>query len=228
MRSKRTELLKEITSLVRKDIALEWRQKYAFNGMLLYVGSTVFICYMSFGLRGQSLTLPAWNALFWIILLFTSVNAIAKSFMQESRGRLLYLYTLVSPQGMILAKILYNTLLMLVLSGLAFLFYSVVLGNPVQDMPLFLLALLLGAVGFASALTMISGIAAKASNSATLMAVLGFPVIIPMLLMLIKVSKNALDGLDRSLSQDEVWTLLAINGIVLATSYLLFPFLWKD
>ncbi len=221
-------LLKEITSLVRKDIALEWRQKYAFSGMLLYVGSTVFICYMSFGLRGQSLTLPAWNALFWIILLFTSVNAIAKSFVQESRGRMLYLYTLVSPQGLILAKIIYNTLLMLVLSALAFVFYSVVLGNPVQDLALFSVALLLGATGFSCALTMISGIAAKATNSATLMAVLGFPVIIPMLLMLIKVSKNALDGLDRAVSMDEIYTLLAINAIVLAVSYLLYPFLWRE
>ncbi len=116
--------------------------------MLLYVGSTVFICYLSFGMRFSGLQVPVWNALFWIILLFTAVNAIAKSFMQENRGRLLYFYSLVSPQGVILAKIAYNAALMLVLALLCFLFYAVVIGNPVQDVPMFLLSILLGAIGF--------------------------------------------------------------------------------
>ncbi|WP_239020910.1 heme exporter protein CcmB [Pontibacter arcticus] len=221
-------LFKEILYLIRKDLVLEWRQKYAFNGMLLYVGSTVFVCYLSFGLRSNVLTVPVWNAVLWIILLFTSVNAIAKSFMQENRGRLLYFYSIVSPQGVILAKIVYNTLLMLVLALVCFVFYAVVLGNPVQDVPMFLLSILLGAVGFSTSLTMISGIASKASNNGTLMAVLSFPVIIPMLLMLIKMSKNAIDGLDRSTSFDELLTLLAINMIVITVSYILFPYLWRS
>jgi len=88
--------------------------------------------------------------------------------------------------------------------------------------------LLLGAVGFATTLTLVSGIAAKAGgNGATLMAILSFPLMVPMLLLLIKVSKNALDGLDRGLSQQSILTLLALNMIVGATSYLLFPFLWR-
>ncbi|MCC9137101.1 heme exporter protein CcmB [Pontibacter silvestris] len=212
---------------MRKDVVLEWRQKYAFNGMLLYVSSTVFVCYLSFGLRSIEGMVPVWNAVLWIILLFTSVNAIAKSFMQENRGRLLYFYSIVSPQAVILAKIMYNMLLMLVLALLCFAFYALVLGNPVQDVPMFLLTILLGAIGFSTSLTMISGIASKASNNGTLMAVLSFPVIVPMLLMLIKMSKNALDGLDRGLSFDELITLLAINMIVVTVSYILFPYLWR-
>lgn len=220
-------LLKEVIYLVQKDFVLEWRQKYAFNGMLLYVGSTVFICYLSFSLRFSGLQVPVWNALFWIILLFTSVNAIAKSFTQENRGRLLYYYSIVSPQGLILAKIAYNAALMLVLALLCFLFYAVVIGNPVQDVPMFLLSILLGALGFATSLTMIAGIAAKASNSSALMAILSFPVMAPMLLMLMKLSKNAIDGLERSANYDELGVLSAINLIVITMSYILFPFLWR-
>ncbi|MBC5992797.1 heme exporter protein CcmB [Pontibacter cellulosilyticus] len=221
-------LFKEVLYLIQKDLVLEWRQKYAFNGMILYVSSTVFVCYLSFGLRSNVLTVPVWNAVLWIILLFTSVNAIAKSFMQENRGRLLYFYSIVSPQGVILAKIVYNALLMLILALICFVFYAFVLGNPVQDVPMFLLTIFLGAIGFSTSLTMISGIASKAANSSTLMAVLSFPVIVPMLLMLIKMSKNALDGLDRSTSLDELLTLLAINMIVITVSYILFPYLWRS
>ena len=116
----------------------------------------------------------------------------------------------------------------MVLALICFLFYALVLGNPVQDVPMFLLTILLGAIGFATSLTMISGIASKAANSGTLMAVLSFPVVVPMLLMLIKMSKNALDGLDRSTSLDELLTLLAINMIVVTVSYILFPYLWRS
>lgn len=221
-------LFKEIKGLVYKEILLEWRERYAINGLLLYVVSTVMVCYLSFNLKTNQLSIITWNTLFWIILLFTSVNAIAKSFMQERYGRFIYYYTLVSPQGIILSKIIYNSFLMLFIATVGFLFYSVVLGNPVQDNFLFFVNILLGAVGFSSTLTMVSGIASKAGNNSTLMAILSFPVMIPMLLMLIRTSKNALDGLDRSVSLDEIITLLSINMIVIAVSYILFPYLWRS
>lgn len=220
--------MNEIGALLRKEALLEWRQRYALNGMLLYVGNTIFICYLSFGIKTKQLVPATWNALFWIILLFTSVNAIAKSFVQERQGRSLYLYQLASPQGIILSKILYNALLMLLLSFTGFAFYALVLGNPVEDIELFIANLFLGALGFSTTLTMVSGIAAKAANSSTLMTILSIPVIIPMLLMLIKISKNAIDGLSRSLITDEVVILMSVNAMLIAISYLLFPYLWRS
>ncbi len=186
-------LIKEVTALFKKELILEWRQKYALNGILLYVVSTVFISYLSF----KSIDEITWNALYWIIMLFSAVNAVAKSFIQESSGRQLYYYTLASPEAIILSKMLYNTLLMLVLATLGYTVYSLVLGNPVGDQGLFIVNMLLGAVGFSACLTMVSAIASKAGNNAALMAILSFPVIIPILLMVIRVSKNAMDGIDR-------------------------------
>jgi heme exporter protein B len=175
-----------------------------------------------------NLSIPTWNALFWIILLFSSVNAVAKSFVQEQQGRQLYYYMIASPESIILSKILYNTGLNLILALLGYGVFSVILGNPVQDQGLFLLNLVLGAMGFSASLTMVSGIASKAGNNSTLMAILSFPVIIPILLMAIRISKNALDGLDWSVSADKLLSLLAINVLVAATSYLLFPYLWRS
>lgn len=203
---------------------LEWRSKYAFNSILLYVVSTVFVCYQAF----RSVDGAVWNALFWIILLFASINAISKSFVQESRGRQLYYYTLVSPNAVIFSKIIYNIALMLVLSLIALLTYSVIFRNPIGDPFLYLVSVVLGSISFATVFTMISGISAKANNNGTLMAILSFPVIIPLLIVLIKLSKNAMDGLDRSVSYDEIFVLLAINAIVISVSLLLFPYIWRD
>ena len=219
---------REIKLLLKKEIVLEWRTRYALNGILLYVVGAVFICYMSFKLQRGALNVATWNALFWIVMLFAAVNAVAKSFLQEQSGRLIYYYTIVSPQGIIIAKMLYNTLLLVLLAIICLLVFSVVMGNEVQNGYLFVGNLLLGAVGFSVMLTMVSGIAAKASNSSTLMAVLSFPIMIPLLLLVMKISKNAIDGLDPSVSYDEVTILLAINGIVIALSYILFPYLWRS
>lgn len=221
-------MLKEITVLIKKELTLEWRQKYALNGILLYVVSAVFITYLSVGAKQGNLSAPTWNALYWIIILFSSVNAVAKSFMQEHQGRQLYYYMIASPEAIILSKIIYNSLLTLVLALLGYLVFSIILGNPVQDQGMFLLNLVLGALGFSACLTMVSGIASKASNNATLMAILSFPVIIPILLMAISISKNAIDGLDPSVSVDKLISLLAINAIVSVTAFILFPYLWRS
>ncbi|MDZ7934216.1 MAG: heme exporter protein CcmB [Emticicia sp.] len=220
--------MQELKALIEKEIRLEWRQRYALNGMILYIISTVFVCYMSFALKTKGMEPITWNTLFWIILLFTAVNSITKSFTQERAGRQLYYYTLASPQGIILSKIIYNIVLLLTLSLIGLFIYIVFLGNPVQNLLMYLTAVILGAIGFSSALTMVAGIASKAENTSTLMAVLSFPVILPMLSMLIRLSKNAMDGLEWNTSYDEVLILLAIDAIVITISYLLFPFLWRS
>jgi heme exporter protein B len=220
--------LNAIRVLLWKEIQLEWRQRYALNGMVLYIVSTVFICYLHFNLNQNLLNPVVWNTLFWIILMFTAVNAIGKSFAQDSEGRILYYYTLTSPVAIISSKVIYNSLLMTLLTLSGFAVYQAALGNPVQDLGMYLLALVLGSVGFASVLTMISAIAAKAGNNGMLMAVLSFPMVIPLLLMAVKFSKNAMDGLDRSVSLDEIAVLLAIDVLVVALSLILFPYLWKS
>jgi heme exporter protein B len=217
-------LFRQIKYLIAKEITLEMRNKYALGGILLYVISTVFVSYLSF----KKIVDPAtWNALFWIILLFASINGISKSFASETRGRLLYLYTLVSPQAVILSKIIYNSLLLSVLSGLCLFVYTVFIGNIIQDMVLYIVTLLLGSFGFAALLTMVSAIASKTSNNFTLMAILSFPILLPLLMVLIKLSKNAIDGLNRW-DVNSLFILLFLNVIIVVLSYLLFRYLWRD
>ena len=218
------DVLKQIKFLLQKEIILEWRSKYALNGILLYVISTIFVCYLSF----KQIAPTTWNALFWIILLFVSVNAISKSFVQESPGQQLYYYTIASPQAIIISKIFYNILLTLIVSAVALCFYTLVFKNSLGDPLLYFIAITLGSISFASVLTMVSSIISKANNSCSLMAILSFPIIIPLLIVLIKLSKNAMDGLDRSVSYNEIGILVAINIIIMTTSLLLFPYLWRD
>lgn len=210
--------------LIRKELLTEWRQRYALNGVLLYVLSSVFIVFLGI----KMMNAPTWNALYWLIMLFISINAITKSFVAEPKGRNLYYHGIATPQQIIVAKTLYNIFLGLIMAALAFAAFSIFMENPVQDMLMYVLILLLGSAGFSATFTMLSGIASKSGSGSLLMPVLSFPVIVPLLLVLIKASKKAMDGLDPSLLYADLVVLFIINVMVLLMSYVLFPFLWKE
>jgi heme exporter protein B len=216
-------LFNEIAFLLKKETLLELRQKYALGGILLYVASTVFVVKLSF-LKAEP---EVWNALFWIISLFASLNAVVKSFVQENSARQLFYYQLANPTAIILSKIIYNIGLLLVLNALTYVVLGLMVGNPVQVPPQYFLAILLGSVGFSITFTFISAIAAKANNSATMMAILSFPIVLPILITLIRVSKGAINNTKISWGND-VLTLVSIDLILIALCFLLFPFLWKD
>jgi heme exporter protein B len=220
--------LDNLRILIAKEFQLELRRKAVLSGLVLYLFSTVFICYLTFSLRQNRITPLVWSALFWITMLFTVINAVAKSFIGERKGRDIYYYSIVSPASIILSKIIYNFLLCLVMSFTGLLLFILLLGNPVQDQVLFSMVVVLASMGFATSLTLLSGIASKTTSSHILMAVLSFPVVISILLLAIKVTKNCLDGLDRSVSWNEFIMLVAINCLVTAVSYLLFPYIWRS
>jgi heme exporter protein B len=215
----------EIKHLVGKEIRLELKQKYVLNGILLYLVSTIYVSYLAFE---DVITPETWNSLFWIILLFVAVNGISKSFVQESPARHLYYYTIASPQAVVLSKILYNLFLMTILSVLSFGFFLLLMGSQVVNLPLFLVTLLLGSLGLSSVLTMVAAIASRASHNFSLMAILSFPIVLPLLATLMKVSRSAMTSMDWSGLSGLLVILIAINIAVVALAYLLFPYLWKD
>ncbi len=220
----RKSSLQQIFALVKKDILLETRQQYTFYGVLLYVASTVFVVSLSAG-QPEAQT---WNALFWIVQLFVSVNAVAKSFLQDSKGRMLYYYTISGAVNYITAKIIFNALLMLLMSLLTLLVFTLWLGNPVIYFGEFLLISFLGGVGLSLVFTFLAAIAAKAQQQSALMAIMGFPIVIPQLLLLGKISSRAFSDVLQTGWWQMVLLLVALDILIVLLSLILFPFLWKD
>ncbi len=202
---------------------LEVRQQYSFYGILLYIGATIFVLFMAI----DEPDTRVWNGLFWVIQLFICINAVAKSFLQESKGRVLYFYSVTSPVSFILAKLLFNSLLMLVMSLLSLLLFTMFLGNPLQKAGAFIGLVLLGGWSLSLVFTFLAAIAAKAQQNAAIMAVLGFPIIIPQLLLLMQLSKAAFAPL-LTIPTTTILLLVALDAMVILLAVILFPFLWKD
>lgn len=214
---------KQIIALFKKDLLLEIRQQYTFYGILLYIAATIFVLYLAV----EEPEGGVWMGLFWVIQLFICINAVAKSFLQESRGRMLYFYSIAGPTEFILAKLLFNSLLMLVMSMLSLMLFSLFLGNPVQKAVVFIGLVLLGGLSLSLVFTFLASIAAKAQQNAAIMAILGFPLIIPQLLLLMRLSNQALSNA-ASIPVTTVLLLVALDLMVVLLAVILFPFLWKD
>lgn len=218
----------KIKTLLLKEFTLELRRKSVIAGLSLYLVSTVFIYYLSIGFNRQVLNPLVWSAIFWATLLFSAINTIAKSFIGEKRGIEIYYFSIVAPEKVVASKIIYNSILSLLMGLAGYGLFATLLSNPIQDHFTFFGVLILTSIGFAASLTLMSAISAKANNSNVLMAVLSFPVVVSILLLAIRATKNCIDGLDPSVSYDELVTLFAINCLVGAVSYLLFPYIWRS
>ncbi|SDD46997.1 heme exporter protein CcmB [Niabella drilacis] len=212
-----------IIHLVKKDILLEIRQQYSLYGILLYIAATVFVLFLVIDEPEGAI----WNGLFWVIQLFICINAVAKSFLQESRARMLYFYTIASPVHFVLAKLLFNSALMLLMSFVSLLLFWALLGNPVQKTAPFIGLVLLGGWSLSMVFTFLAAIAAKAQQNAAIMAILGFPIIVPQLMLLMKITSAAFNPV-LSILWNDIALLVSLDVLVAILAVILFPFLWKD
>jgi heme exporter protein B len=163
-----------------------------------------------------------------MIQLFVCVNAVAKSFLQEGRGRLLYFYSITGAANFILSKLLFNALLMLLMSILSLGLFVLMLGDPMPDPLRFVGISWLGGVSLSLVFTFLAAIAARAQQSAALMAILGFPLVIPQLLLLSKISNIAFADVLQGGLAGMLVVLAALDVLIVVLSLILFPFLWKD
>ena len=219
--------MKSVMALLKKDILLELRQQHTLYGILLYIASTVFV--LSLALMDNEMDASVWNGLFWVIQLFVCVNAVAKSFLQESRGKMLYYFSIVSPVEFIIAKIIYNVGLMIGMSLVSLLLYSFFLSSPVSNALQFTGIVVLGGASISLVFTLMSAIAAKANQNAALVAILGFPVILPLLLLLMRLSKVAFNEIFRETALLQLSGLIiGLDALIVAMAIILFPYLWKE
>jgi len=212
-----------IWALFKKDLLLEWRQQYTFYGILLYVACSIFVIYMAMGQPDSAI----WSGLFWVTQLFICTNAVAKSFLQESRGRMLYFYLLVHPRDFVLSKLLFNSVLMVLMSFISLCLFLLLLGNPLEKVAVFAGIAVFGGWSLSLVFSFLAAIAAKAQQQAAIMAILGFPLIIPQLLLLMKIS-NLATGAVQSGADQMLLLLAGLDLMVIALAIILFPFLWKD
>ncbi|HMX60388.1 MAG TPA: heme exporter protein CcmB [Chitinophagales bacterium] len=213
-----------ILKLVRKELQLEWRQKTALGTIFIYVLGTSFLIYLVF--QGH-ITIPVWIALFWVIALFTTVNAVSRSFLKDANEQFYYLRSIATPLEIIFSKIIYNAFLITILSLIIYLVMILFFNENIDNKGLFLLTIILGAIGFSNLFTLLSAITARTQNF-VLLAILGIPIILPLLLLIVKMSELSNFAIQQKDIYMHLGAIAMLDVITLILSIVLFPYIWRD
>lgn len=215
---------KVFLSFFIKECISEWRKKQTIFSLLIFVAATTFLIYM----LHPSATGKSFNVLFWITQLFMVVNAVTNSFFQESNDRFRYYYTIITPQSYFLSKVLYNILLNLLLTVITVLLFSTLLNIHLAQPGLFLIVSLTGSVCLTCLFTFLSALASKADKNFAIVAILGFPIATPVLMILSSLALKAISPVVQTGWLELAYILGLLNVLILLLGTILFPYLWKE
>ena len=215
----------KIGPLILRYAQQELRNSNAIFSLGLYLVGITYLIYL---LGGQNASDTTWNTLLWIVVFFGAINQASRSFEFESGDYFYYYQTIAGPQTTIIAKLIYNSLYMLLLSAAAWALFSLFYGNSVYNPGVFALGLALGCVGFSTILTLANGIAERSGGNATLSSILAIPLTLPVLKIVSAINIQAMVGAPLEEVYELVGSLFALDIAIGLLAYLLFPYLWQD
>ncbi len=227
MPSSNSSFLAESLAIFVKDWRCELRTRAALNAVGLFAISTLFVVGLGLGPLGvasseRQTVLPA---LLWLILLFAASAGLPRAFAHEEEIHTATALRLAAnPAAVFCGKLLHEITLLLGIEILVVPLFLAMVQLPVKDPSLLLAALAAGGFGLASGSTLVAAIVAQARGKGTLFAVLAFPVLIPLLLLAVELSRAAVGGgpADGVLRQ-----LLLYDGTVTVVGFMLFPAVWN-
>lgn len=223
-----TQSINATFGILQKEVLSEFRTRYALNALLMFVVTTLSVILFSIG--SESVSQEILCGILWIIIFFSSMSGLSRTFVsEEERGTVMTLHLIANPLSVYFGKLLYNFLLLTVLNIFTLILYLLMIpGFVINNYSIFVITIILGTFGLASASTIIAAIVAKANTKGTLFPVLAFPILLPLLMTLINATKLAVQGAILNEAFGEFRVLLSYSVVIIVISYLLFDFIWKD
>ncbi len=214
--------------LFRKDWESELRTRYAINALAMFILVTISVIMFSIGEEKISEYLN--GGLLWVVIFFSAMSGLSRVFVsEEERGTTLTLHLIAPPSTIFTGKLIFNLVLVFIMNFvITILFLILFEAFIIRNAFLFLIAFLLGNIGIAVSSTIIAAIISKASSKGTLYPVLSFPILLPLILILLELTKFSMDGNSLSSSIVEILVLVCYDIIMITASYLLFDFIWKE
>ncbi|HEV8538792.1 MAG TPA: heme exporter protein CcmB [Bacteroidota bacterium] len=220
--------LRSTTAMFLKDFRSELRTRYALTALMLFVITTLSIILFSIG--NESVSPEILSGVLWIIVFFSAMSGLSRTFVsEEERGTVLTLQLLAKPLTVFFGKLLFNFALLASLNTVAGTLYIILINDfVVKNYAIFLLTMLLGTLGLSAASTIIAAVVSKANTKGTLYPVMAFPILLPLLLTVISATRLAVEGAPFSEAAGEFRVLFSYFVVIVAVSYLVFEFIWKD
>jgi heme exporter protein B len=217
----------EAMAVFAKEWRGEFRTRYALNTLGLFAFTTLVVVSVSLGPLGVSLAqgtavLPV---LLWIILLFSAAAGLPRAFVHEEETQTATALRLAAtPSALFCGKLLFGLTLTFALEILVTPLYVAMTSLTVKSPGLLAGVLAAGGFGLAAGSTLVAAIIAQARAKGTLFSVLAFPVLLPLLLIAVELTRGAVagDAADVALLQ-----LRLYDASVTVAGFMLFPVVWN-
>ncbi len=217
-------------SVFLKDLRLELRNKSVLGTLLIFVLSTLFL--VLFATAREDLGLRTKSGLLWIVILFTAALGLGRVFLsEEERGTSIFLRLHTQGLMVYLGKLCFSFVTLLCANIISSVVFLLLLSTEVALPGLFILTLCLGTLGLAGATTLLAAIISRTARGGPLLPVLLFPLLIPLLLSAVEATHLSFSGQSLttngwSASTEHLVTMFSFSGVVIATSILLFDYVW--
>ncbi len=217
----------ETLAILHKDLRSELRTRYALNALLMF--ALITLAAVSFSVTGSGLTPGVHAALFWVVVFFSAMSGLSRSFVKEEESRTAAALKLsASPVAVYLGKLGFNIVILGILDLLLVPLSVVLMHLPVANWTVFGLVVVLGSLGLAGASTILAAIISKASNKGSLFAVLAFPVLLPLLVSAIHGTLLSLEGRPIAEAAGDLKLLVSYVGVMITASIMLFEVVWNE
>lgn len=215
----------DVVAVLAKEVRSELRTRYALNAILLFAVASVVV--VGFSTARAGLDGFTAGALYWIVLFFSAMSALAHVFVKEEDTRTaLALRLAARPSAVYFGKLLFNALLLVLLALLITPLFIGLVDMTIYNWTLFAATVTLGVAGLAGAATMLAAIVSRSSLRGALFAVLCLPILLPVLLAAVGATQAAMDPVGAASGTDELRLLLAYGVAMITGSWLLFDFVW--
>lgn len=216
----------EAAAVFVKDWRSELRTRYALNTLGLFALTTLVVVSFALGPIGASPLAPAvLPAILWIILLFAATAGLPRLFVAEEETHTATALRLsATPSALFCGKLAYGLALIAALEVLTTPLYLAMVQMPVASPGLLVATLAIGGFGLAVASTLVATMVAQARGRGTLFAVLLFPVLVPLLIMVVALTRQAVAGEPAGVALPQ---LLLYDASVTVAALMLFPAMWN-
>jgi heme exporter protein B len=217
----------EATAVFVKEWRCEYRTRYALNTLALFAFTTLVVVSFSLGPMGvdRSHGTAVLPVLQWIILLFSVAAGLPRTFVQEEETQTAMALRLsATPSALFCGKLLYNLTLVLALEVLVTPAYVIMTSLEVASPWLLAAVLAAGGYGLAAGSTLVAAIIAQARSKGTLFSVLSFPILLPLLVLAVELTRGATAGDPGGVA---VPVLLLYDATITVAGLMLFPAVWN-
>ncbi len=224
-------MIKDALTVAEKDLRIEFRTKQTINFMLLFAFLTIVVFSKTIPPFSQAV-IDAGPGILWMVFLFTGLLGLSRGFLREKELGTLEGLRLspISPESLLLGKMIYNFVMLLLVEVLAFPIFIIFLNYPVEGSPLLAFGLLtFGLLGFVVVGSAMSVLVMNAKARELLLPVILFPILFPLMVSSVTALQKVLvDGADLLNTMGEVKLITAYVGIMSVVALLTFEYALEE